>query len=639
MSHQRNLIIGTAGHIDHGKTVLVKALTGKDTDRLAEEKKRGISIDLGFAPLPLSDGSVAGIVDVPGHENFVRNMMAGATGVDLALLVVAADDGVMPQTREHLAIIEFLGVSKAVIAITKIDIVDRELLEMAEEDVTELLSGTPYRDSPIVNVSAVKGEGMSDLKKEIELQARELKLKDDKLPSRLPVDRVFTLKGIGTVITGTLWSGTINASDYLEVLPGGDSIRVRSLEVHDSKRETVFAGERVAANLASISKNEIKRGDVLASPGYLLPTYIVDANVKLLATSRTVKRGTRIRFHHGTRELLGRIYPFEGSEIAPGDETAAQIRLEAEGIVIPRDRFVIRSYSPVTTIGGGLIVDAHAPKHKNNDSMALLEFRRLQSFDPAEQLDVYLARMKKPSDVRLLSTLTGLDIETARVNIFNLCSRGKTVMLGDKEGAFLISSELFAEKETFVVTMLDEFHLKNPLQNGMLKETLKAKIFPDWENRQADYVLGIMENENKIDMEGKLVRLSGKSVSVSNKETRIMEAAVLELEANPSMPPDLKELAGKLEKDLKLIKELLAIAEEQKRVVRISQDLYFSKAAVEGFIDKLADSSGEEGVTVSDFKKMIDTTRKYAVPLLEYFDREKVTFRVGDYRIVKHNNR
>lgn len=279
---RRNLIIGTAGHIDHGKTVLVKALTGRDTDRLAEEKERGISIDLGFAPLQLSDGSVAGIVDVPGHENFVRNMMAGATGVDLALLVVAADDGVMPQTREHLAILGFLGVTRAVVAVTKADLTDREMIELVEDEVAELLEGTPLEGSPIVPVSGVTGQGVDELRREIELQAAAVRLKDESLPPRLPIDRVFTLKGIGTVVTGTLWSGTIGDADQLELLPGERAVRVRSLQVHDSERQTVYAGERVAANLAGVSKGQVCRGDILTVRAYLRPTYMVDARVTLL---------------------------------------------------------------------------------------------------------------------------------------------------------------------------------------------------------------------------------------------------------------------------------------------------------------------------------------------------------------------
>ncbi|MBN1289937.1 MAG: selenocysteine-specific translation elongation factor [Actinobacteria bacterium] len=638
MSHHRNLIIGTAGHIDHGKTVLVKALTGRDTDRLEEEKRRGISIDLGFAPMVLSDGSVAGIVDVPGHENFVRNMMAGATGIDLALLVVAADDGVMPQTREHLAIIEFLGVSKAIVAITKIDIVDGDLMEMVIEDVGELLSGTRYQESTIVAVSAVKGEGIADLKAEIEKQAAGLKLKDDKLPPRLPVDRVFTLKGIGTVVTGTLWSGTVKVSDRLELLPGAVPVRIRSLEVHDSGREAAFAGERVAVNLAGVSRNQVNRGDVLASPGYLPPTYIVDASIKLLPASKPLKRGTRIRFHHGTRELMGRIYPLEGNEIMAGDESAAQIRLESKGIVIPQDRFVIRSYSPVTTIGGGAIVDAHPPKHRQKDSSAITEFKKLQSFDPASQLEVYLGRMEVPSTLELLSSLTGLDPETARENIRNLCKSKKAVMLGDTDTDFFVSRKLYAGKEASVMNMLDEFHGENPLQNGMPRETLKARIFPEWENRPADYLLGTMETEKKIEMEGKLIRLHGRKATATIDETQLLEAVVLKLETGPSQPPDLKELASIFEKDPKLIRELLTLAEEQNRVVKVSQDLYFSRNAIDGFMKSLKASAGDEGVTVSDFRKMIDTTRKYAVPLLEYFDREKLTVRVGDRRIVKNKN-
>lgn len=635
MSHQRNIIIGTAGHIDHGKTVLVRALTGKDTDRLAEEKERGISIDLGFAPLELPDGSVAGIVDVPGHENFIRNMMAGATGIDLALLVVAADDGVMPQTREHLAILDLLGVSKAVVAITKSDLVDVELLELVREDIRDLLNGTPLQGSPVIAVSAVKSSGIDDLITELEKRSSEIKLKNTVMPARLPIDRVFTLKGIGTVVTGTLWSGTINNSDHLEILPGLLPVRVRSLQVHDSGRDTVYAGERVAANLAGLSTDDVIRGDVLASPGYLIPTYTVDANVRLLAASRMLKRGTRIRFHHGTRELLGRIYPLERNEIKPGENAPAQIRLESKAIVIPGDRFIIRSYSPVTTIGGGTVVDAHPQKHKLKDPAAVSDFHKLESFDAKTQLEVHLSRTAKPVLLESLAAKTGLDLETARLALVELISSGGALILGDHNTGYFISSERYQKQEKNVLLILSDFHKENPLVSGMPKETLKTKALADWDNRPADLLLSNMINEKKIEVDGKLVRTSGAKAQTTDAEAQLLQKIIGELESNPFQPPSLKELADITGNDVKLIRGLLGIAMEDGRVTMISNDLFFSRKSILEIQDKLRTSIGKEGISVSDFRQMINTTRKYAVPLLEYFDREKFTLRTGDRRTIR----
>ncbi len=629
---RRNLIIGTAGHIDHGKTVLVKALTGRDTDRLAEEKERGISIDLGFAPLQLSDGSVAGIVDVPGHENFVRNMMAGATGVDLALLVVAADDGVMPQTREHLAILGFLGVTRAVVAVTKADLTDREMIELVEDEVAELLEGTPLEGSPIVPVSGVTGQGVDELRREIELQAAAVRLKDESLPPRLPIDRVFTLKGIGTVVTGTLWSGTIGDADQLELLPGERAVRVRSLQVHDSERQTVYAGERVAANLAGVSKGQVCRGDILTVRAYLRPTYMVDARVTLLRDwSRPLKRGVRLRFHHGTREVLGRIYPMGTESIKPGEEVPAQLRLEAAVVCAPGDRFVLRSYSPVTTIGGGVIVDAHPPKHKVRDLGAAAEFEALESGEPSRSVGVYLARAARPVSTDELVLASGLASGTISEGLEGLKESGLAMSFGADRSPKYLDQAWYRDAVERVLASLAEFRESKPLSEGMAKETLKKKVLASWDTRSADILIDGLAAEGKLESDGSVVRLPG-SRAVTGDQREILEELVRHIAGNPVSPPTLTELALDMDLEKSVLAELLAIAEKDKRVVRVSPELYFSPSAVADVLGKLRQSTGPQGITVSDFKNLIGTTRKYALPLLEYFDRTRVTARVGDLR-------
>ena len=630
---RRNLIIGTAGHIDHGKTVLVKALTGKDTDRLAEEKERGISIDLGFAPLELPDGSVVGIVDVPGHENFVRNMMAGATGVDVALLVVAADDGVMPQTREHLAILDFLGVSSGVVAITKIDLVEDDLVKLVADEVRELLEGSSLEGSAIMPVSVVTGRGIPEIRLELERVAREVRLKDEALPARLPIDRVFTLKGIGTVVTGTLWSGTVKNGEHLEISPAGRPARVRSLGVHGSGRDTVYAGERVAANLAGVSKKDVTRGDVLLAPEYLKPTYMVDARVTLLKErAKPLKRGTRLRFHHGTRELLCRVYPLEGAAVAPGETRPCQLRLEAQAVCSNGDRFVLRSYSPVTTIGGGTVVDTHPRKHRLHDEAALRQFEVLESGEPDKSVLVYLSRASEPLSGEQLALESSLAPAMVEKGLEALTSAGQAAALGNRAPVLYISSALYADIKASTEESLRRFHAEKPLADGMAKEILQKKVFTAWDVRAADIFLDSLLEEGALESHGKLVSLPGESATVTAEQERLIDTVTERIDHRPAAPPTVSELAAELSMDRQILSELLAIAEKQDRAVRVSAELYFSPAAVTGIEKKLRDSVRPEGITVSEFRILIGTSRKYALPLLEYFDRIKVTFRVGDVR-------
>ncbi len=634
MKNERRLIIGTAGHIDHGKTVLVKALTGRDTDRLAEEKERGISIDLGFAPFELSDGSQVGIVDVPGHENFVRNMLAGATGVDLALLVVAADDGVMPQTREHLAILDLLGVTRAVVGITKSDLVDEEMLSLVEDEVNELLLETALEGSPVVAVSAVTGAGIEELKAILERESAAVRFKDEAAPARLPIDRVFSLRGIGTVVTGTLWSGSIHGSEQLELLPAGREVRARALEVHDSERQAAYAGERVAVNLPGITRNDVSRGDVLTVPGYLEPTYMLDARVRLLkSSSRPLRRGVRLRFHHGTREVLGRIYPMGAERIEPGSEVPAQLRLESLVVCAPGDRFVLRSYSPVTTIGGGKVVDPHPRKHKVEDPEALEEFDALGEGDYARSISIYLARAGAPVTTQRLVFDSGLPPATVEAALEELKSAGSAVPLGDR-GLF-IDRGCYADAVESVTAALERFHASRPLADGMEKETLKKQVLASWDGRAADALLDMMSRGESLEIEGKVVRLSGSSKKVTDAQASLMDELVSRIEASPLAPPGLSELSGALGQAKPALAELLAVAEKDGRLIRVSPELFFAPAAVAEAEARLREATGEQGITVSDFKNAVGTSRKYALPLLEYFDRTRVTVRVGDVRKIR----
>lgn len=642
----RNLIIGTAGHIDHGKTALVIALTGRDTDRLAEEKARGISIDLGFAPLDLPDGSVAGIVDVPGHENFIRNMMAGATGVDLALLVVAADDGVMPQTREHLAILNLLGVSRGVVAITKIDLVEEDLLSLVEDEVEELLEGTLLEGSIVVRCSSITGQGVAELRHALELASSQVRLKDEELPARLPVDRVFTLRGIGTVVTGTLWSGTLQNGQRVEILPGGREARIRSIQVHDSERGSAGAGERVAVNLAGLSKEDVSRGDVLAEPGFLRPTYMVDARVTVLEEwPRPLKRGTRVRFHHGTREVMGRVYPMGIEAIGPGGNVPAQLRLEARVTCAPGDRFVLRSYSPVTTMGGGTVVDAHPPKHRLSDPAGLSEFSELEAGDAARSAAIHLARAGKPLSAAALALLSGVSPASASRSLESLASDGRAIAVtgpapdADKEGAALfLSGGRYDEIGIEVTGLLGRFRSEKPLAEGMAKETLKKKVFPLWDARAADMLLERLALDGTIEVAGKLVRVPGTGASVTEEQDILLGDITARIEKQGVSPQGVGELSSELGMSRGALAELLGVAEKNGLVLRVSPDLYFSPGVLSVVEEKLRGALADAGeITVSQFRDLIGASRKYALPLLEYFDRNRVTSRVGDVRRLRES--
>lgn len=400
------MIIGTAGHIDHGKTVLIKALTGVDTDRLSEEKERGISIDLGFAEFKLPSGRVAGVVDVPGHEAFIKNMLAGATGFDLVLLVVAADDGVMPQTKEHLAIIDTLGVRRGVVAITKTDLVDEDMVGLVEEDVRDLLKGTALEVSPVVEVSAVTGRGIQELLEILDKESAEVAPREVSRRWRLPIDRVFTLKGVGTVITGTLWSGVIKPEDNAVILPGGKQVRVRSVQVHNKTVPEARAGNRVAVNLPGVERAALSRGDWLASIGFLRPTGMFDADLTLLkGAPAPLKNWARIRVHHGTAEVMARLVLLDRDVLQPGGRIPVELRLEKPLVVKSGDRFIVRSYSPMLTIGGGVVLESHARRRRRYDKATMELLTAIEERNTAKALELMLAAERCPVSTESLAEL------------------------------------------------------------------------------------------------------------------------------------------------------------------------------------------------------------------------------------------
>lgn len=635
----KNAIIGTAGHIDHGKTTLIKALTGVDTDRLAEEKRRGISIDLGFARLKLPNGTTVGVVDVPGHERFVKNMLAGATGIDILLLVIAADDGVMPQTKEHLLIADILKVKRAVVALTKADLVDSAWLKIVMEDISALLKETAYAEAAIIPVSPVTGLGLSELKVELERALSQIEERDSSGLPRLPIDRVFTVKGAGTVVTGTLWSGRIALEDQLRLFPLGLSVRVRGLNVHDSPVKEALAGQRVAVNLAGVDIDQLSRGDTLAAPDYLKETLLFDGKFYLLnGVIKPIKTGTRVRLHHGTKEVLARIRLLSGTELSLGASGFVRFELESPLVLKGGDRYIVRRYSPAITIGGGSVLDAHPKIKRGAKELILSRLAVIDSGDLRAAVSLTLSLAKAP--LTRLQIASELDIDPSGPGspYLSLFEGGSAAVraIGEKGELLYMASSLFDEVREKVATSLAAFHQKNPLSEGIKKEVLRAEAMPAFDQKRADAFLASLKEEGLIDLLGDLVSRAG-FVSASNSSGGGRANEVLGLiEGGAFSPPtlaELKELSGLAEAELK---EYLRILTLSGKLARIKHDLFYEMGALTRIEATLVAHLKEHGrINPADFRELFGVSRKYILPLLEYFDAKKITRRVDGDRVLR----
>lgn len=632
----KHVIVGTAGHIDHGKTTLIKALTGVDTDRLKEEKKRGISIELGFAEFKLPSGQVAGVVDVPGHERFVKNMLAGATGIDLLLLVVAADDGVMPQTKEHLAIADLLGVKRAVVALTKADLVEEEWLEIVQDDVRSVLKGTLFEGAPIVPVSPLAGFGLEKLVAEIDEAVREVLPKDTDAPYRLPIDRIFTLKGVGTVVTGTLWSGEISPEMQVRILPRDLSARVRSVQIHGHRVEKASAGQRVALNLVGVGSGEIERGDVVLPLGYLSLSRMFDAKLHLLSdASKPLKSGVRVRVHHGTQEAMGRIILLDAQEIPPGESTYVQIRLEKPMVPKFDDKFIIRSYSPIHTIGGGRILDSCPLKHRRFSPGTLERMKILEKGYPAEMVELIFVGAKfHPLDKKAIVDRSGLSEEVVEEALATLVRDGAVRSLGG--GGFFISAAGYDEIKSDVVAFLERYHVESPLSTGAKKEMVRAKVLPSLSPGLADIIFADLLASGTVSQEGDALRhpLVATEPSPAHREMcDKIEKLLFEQRFTPPLLNEVSELLGITQEEAR---EYLRMLLSQGEVVRVRHDLYFHGAIFEEIKDKVVSFLGErEKIGPGEFKDLLGVSRKYALPLLEYLDAQRITRRVGNDRVLR----
>ena len=636
MSERPPLTLGTAGHIDHGKTALVTRLTGKNTDRLREEQERGISIELGYAELELPAGGRLSVIDVPGHERFVRTMVAGATGVDLFLLVIAADDGVMPQTIEHLAIIELLGVRDGVVALTKADIVDEELLELAEADVREFLERTRYAGCEVVTVSARDGRGTAALLAALERAADRTEAGRRSGPARLPVDRVFPLKGIGTVVTGTLWAGEIETGDALAVEPGGARAAVRSVQVHDHEAAVVHAGSRVGVNLRGVDRGEVARGDWLVAPALAgLSGRRFDAWVSVLPGARALRSGDQVRLHHGTAQFLARVAPLEGREIAPGAGAPVVVRLDADALVLPHDRFILRSLSPVATIAGGEVLLAGAHRwHARERHAAFLA--AVRGGDPAAAVAALAAD-------RGHAGLTAEDLAAAGFGAGEAgAALAAAVAAGDLDelpaaggsAARWFGAGILAALRAALLAGAAERAAARP-ERPFSGAAELAALAPSLPPAAAGLLLqGMVEAGDLVAGEG---GYAPAGAGVLGDDQAALAGELLDrLGAQPMAPPTLATLGEELRRPARELSQILDVLARRGDVVRVDKDLWFTQTAVDGARRVLLEQLGDAGeVTLAGFRDAAGCGRRNAQALLELFDREGLTLRRGDVRVAR----
>jgi selenocysteine-specific elongation factor len=629
-----HLIIGTAGHVDHGKTVLIRALTGVDTDRLREEKKRGISIDLGFAPLELPGGRLAGIVDVPGHERFIHNMLAGAAGMDLVLLVVDATEGVMPQTKEHLQILQLLGLEKGIVVITKTDLVDEEWQELIQEEISAELEGTFLADAPIHAVSAFTGEGIDELKERISSATLELSPRDSSGPLRLPVDRSFTIAGFGTVITGTLFRGSVREGDRVEIVPSGLEARVRNIQVHERNRQEARAGQRVALNLAGIEKAEVRRGNVIASPGYYQPTKLLDASLSLLpGAPRPLKNLDPVHLFLGTARVVARLLLLDCDELRPGEKCFVQCRLNHPLVADRADRFIIRSYSPMTTIGGGRVLDPAPARHRRFRRASFAHLEDMEQ-DPEAGGDEAFIYQKLSglliADSAHLARETRLDEKRLHDILKRLTQKGVVEKLGQS----YLTRKCFEEWERRLLHEVEGYHRDHPLLPGISRARLKGALPRELGLREYDLFLERLQEQGQVVLQGDLVSREGFTPRPSTQEQAQL-ARLTEVYAGALFqPPTVKEALSRAGIESQQPEDYYSYLVNYGQLVKINDELYFHREVYDEAVELLrAHFTTADTITLAQFRDLTGSSRKIVQPLLEHFDYLKLTRRVGDHRV------
>ncbi|PMP67563.1 MAG: selenocysteine-specific translation elongation factor [Thermodesulfobacterium geofontis] len=634
----RRIIIGTAGHIDHGKTSLVKALTGIDTDRLKEEKERGITIDLGFANLVLPSGILAGIVDVPGHERFIRNMVAGATGIDLVILVIAADEGIMPQTKEHLEICELLGIKDGVVVVTKIDLVDREWLELVSEEIEKFLENTFLKNAPIIYFSAITGEGKEELLKALDEKASQISMKPEDQPFRLPVDGIFTIKGFGTVVRGTAISGKVSLNQIVKIYPKELETKVRNIQVHGKNVETAYAGMRVALNLQGVKKEEIERGDVIAEEGVLKPSQWLDVKIiSLKDVKPPIRNFENFLFYVGTSEVLGKIILFGKDQLEPGETDIAQIFLQKPVTVWRGDRFILRRASTNTTVGGGEIINPLSHRRKRTKPWERKELEFISQAEISELIKYYIERKGFLGiEERDLQLIVSIFDEKFKRTIDKLSQ--EIIKLKEGEKILYFSKKVKEELQNKIIDTLKKYHENNPFSPGLTKELLKTRISSFIPDVFFNYIIEELIQKGILNKEKEIISLyEFKKIDLIEKEElkKQIEEKVLK---EGLTPRDFEEILLDFEEKYKAVKELSQILLREGILVKVSEKLVYHKNILEEVEKRVVEFlSKNKEMTLSDFRNLIgpEVSRKYLIPLVEYLDKKKITLRIGDKRVLR----
>jgi selenocysteine-specific elongation factor len=620
----RHIILGTAGHIDHGKSSLVKALTGIDPDRLKEEKERGITIDIGFADIsyPEEDLTV-GIVDVPGHEKLISNMLAGAGGIDIVLMVIAADEGIMPQSREHLAICNLLKIKSGLIALTKADLVEKDWLNLVTDDIRSFVKGTFLEGVPVIPVSSKTGLNLEVLKKEIKDLALKVTPKTSGGLFRLPIDRVFTLKGFGTVVTGTALSGSISVDDVVQILPGNISPKVRGLHSHGKAINTAYAGQRVAVNLQSVEKEDLSRGDVVVTPSSFSPTKAIDAFLELLRDAPSLKSKSLVHFYIGTAETIARVILYEKEELKAGESCYCQFRLHAPVVSMSGDRYIIRRFSPLETLGGGEVLNPSPQRRRKKDGIYDMEILHKGSLDQKISLKIEKAGITGIS-INALNGWINAELQTVIAVVERLKQAGEIVRQED----MLLHRKSFDLINEKLTGLLRVFHKTHPLKPGMPKEEARTQLKIDV--KLFNFVLSGFKN---IIVERDLIRLKEFKIALSTNEETYRSKIIDMLEKGGFQPPEKAEMAAILKIDQKQLSDILNILTKGNSIIRINDNLYLSASSYESMISLLKTFFAKKPeITVAEFRDILKTSRKYALPFLEHLDSNRITLRTGDVR-------
>jgi len=633
----KNIIIGTAGHIDHGKTTLIKAITGRDTDRLKEEKERGISIELGFTYFDLPSGRRAGIIDVPGHERFIKNMLAGVIGIDIVALVIAADEGIMPQTKEHLDILGLLGLKKGLVVLTKADMVDDEWLSLIKEDITEQLKDTFLEDKPIIPVSSINGMGINKVIQYIDKITEEVDERDITETPRLPVDRVFSITGFGTIVTGTLLAGTFKVGDEVQIFPGNKKSRIRSIQVHGSDSQYGYAGQRVAINLAGLKKADLERGYVVAPINSMQSTMMIDVKLNLLKDSqRIIDNRTRLRLYIGTSEVLCRVVFLDREQLTPGESCFAQLRLEDTIAVKRGDKFIIRFYSPMMTIGGGEVLEPNPPKRKRYDEGVLNELELKNKGEIDEIIEkIIMDKSKDVPSIQEISTYTVIPVDKVENIVKQLEVNNRVFAIQLLKDIHTIHISYYEKLKKLIVDELTRFHNNNQLKPGMLKEELRSRFLGNIKPKLGDSIISLMIEQNTIKQTNEFIALKKFSMTFTDQQRKIKNELEDIFKKNGYTVMKREDVASKMDYKKNDIEQVIDALVSGSVLKKLGEDIIIHKDLYENALIKTKKFIEENGsITVAQLRDILDTNRKLAIALLEEFDQFKITKRLDDKRIL-----